>query len=381
MNVCVLGLGKVGLPTACYLSSLGHRVRGYDVDAGLTSDLLNGRSRLPYEPGIDLTMIRVVETLDDGLCAADVVYVIVPTPQERLTLSSRWVESAVAGVHGTGPLIVVGSTLMPPDAARICNQQDVIYNPPLIRLGHVVSDLHFARVALVGTHDLGVLDLLGRLWRWSRTTVVRGDPGSIAFSKLAINVSLSLRVAWANEVEEMCRRWGADTEVVLRAVREDPRLGSGYMVPGFPPGGPCLPRDLDAWLCLGGGSLASTVGVSHLRNEVRRVTGVLDGIEAAAGSVRPIVAVLGATYNPNALDVTGSPGLAVANGALQRGWTVCVYDPAASWLRDGWAGLVPVATSMTEAVEPAQDVVVATAWTEFEGVDFGRRRVWDLRGR
>lgn len=375
MKICVAGLGKVGLPIACYFVSLGHRVRGHDVNADLVQRIREQISPLPYEPGVTLSGLQVSDQLPDVLFGMEVAYVIVPTPQEGAALSAKWVEQAVASLRGEWDgLIIVGSTLMPDDANRICDGVSVVYNPPLIRLGHVIEDLREARVALVGATYPRAKERLRALWGWGpEVRVVEGDPRSVALAKLAINVSLSLRIAWANELSTVCQKVGASADVVLQAVGADPRIGGAYLRPGFPPGGPCLPRDLEVWRGLSHAPIADRVFFSHAEQGRAQVTRLVNGLTRIA--LRPRVAVLGATYNPGALDVTGSRGLAVAEEVLRRGWSVVLYDPAGPWLPAGWAGKVPVVDSVEEALVQAEVVVIATPWPEFDGLEVGGRPV------
>src|SRR5436190_11682643 len=50
-NVCVVGLGYVGLPTAAIIASAGHRVTGVDISKRTIDTLSQGRSTID-EPGV-----------------------------------------------------------------------------------------------------------------------------------------------------------------------------------------------------------------------------------------------------------------------------------------------------------------------------------------
>src|SRR3990167_4181133 len=135
LRVCVLGLGKVGLPLASYLGWRGHTVYGFDSNPETTKRLMAGENTLPWEPRIYLDKISVCDSLERALEKSEIVYIIVPTPlEEGNRLSSEFVRKAREEVERrwSGPLII-GSTLDPRDAGDVCNVAHVVYNPPLIR--------------------------------------------------------------------------------------------------------------------------------------------------------------------------------------------------------------------------------------------------------
>ena len=59
-DVCVLGLGYVGLPLACAAAEAGHRVIGYDPDRVRVAGLRQGRS--PVEDVEDRSLEKVTAT-------------------------------------------------------------------------------------------------------------------------------------------------------------------------------------------------------------------------------------------------------------------------------------------------------------------------------
>ena len=49
-KVCVIGLGYIGLPTACYLARAGYKVIGFDLNETKISDLK--KKKLPFRKTI-----------------------------------------------------------------------------------------------------------------------------------------------------------------------------------------------------------------------------------------------------------------------------------------------------------------------------------------
>ena len=390
MNVAVLGLGRVGLPLATYLRSLGHEVIGYDADPTRTSRLLAGFSDMPWEPGINEGPHQIVDIAADvgaAVADAELVYIIVSTPMERQItgcfLSSQYVENAlqsISGNLGNGVVVVIGSTLEPADAARICIG-GCVYNPPLIRLGHVIEDLRNASVGLVGGIDSDEVERVVKMWGWEdgplRTTVIRGDPLSIATAKLAINVTLSMRIAWANEISEICATSGASSQTVLSAVRADPRIGAGFMQAGFPPGGPCLPRDLAVWGRRRVAFLARRVETRHRDAREAIIDKTVQAVQQLCAETVPRVAVLGLVYNVGAMDSTDSLGVALMREFVKLEWQAVGYDPIVGQSKLYFP--FPTTTVVREAVERSMVVILTVSWPEFERLPLVGVPVIDLR--
>ena len=67
MNVCVVALGKIGLPLAVQIASKGHRVHGADVNP-VTVDQVN-RADVPF-PGEDQLPEKLAEVVANGMLTA-----------------------------------------------------------------------------------------------------------------------------------------------------------------------------------------------------------------------------------------------------------------------------------------------------------------------
>ena len=153
-RVAVIGLGKVGVPLASYLTTLSHQVVGVDVDAGLVERLRQGKNPLPWEPAMNLQAFEATLSLSEALEGAECAIVIVPTPQRGDRLSGDHVRLAIEKIRDVNPsvLVLVASTLDPEDIHAICRGlgSNIVYNPVMIRLGYVVEDLAQARFLLIG---------------------------------------------------------------------------------------------------------------------------------------------------------------------------------------------------------------------------------------
>lgn len=377
-TVTVAGLGKAGLPIACYLTKLGYRVIGYDINEKLIEQIQSGQNPLPMEYGVDPSLIEATINPDRAFKYSDIVYIIVPTPESSKGLSPQYVWETLNTLRLVkfNGLIIVGSTLDPRDASSIISGDKVVYSPPLLRLGSVVADMENAKLGLIGYNSKESAQEVVKFWKWNQSGihVVAGDPITIATAKLAINVTLSLRIGWANEVASIARSLGANSSVVLEAMKFDPRIGNGYLEEGWIPSGECLPRDLDMWSKLGYGGLSNILLDVHEKTAdmiVSNVSGMIMETEHTK------IAIFGITYNPRALGITNSQGLAIATALRNLGKEVIVYDPAQKWFMSKLEQFT-VAETPEEALQASTAVIFCTPWPEFRYLDVGKRFEIDL---
>lgn len=397
-RIAVIGLGKVGLPFASHMLSLGHMVFGFDKNEKITSSLLNGVNPHPWEDlGFDVAREKlsvgnnIRETLDHmGISFA---FVVVPTPQDGKFLSSKFVIEALTEINAVKPMpVVVVSTLDPRDASAgfmRAGKFSVIYSPPLIRLGTVRADLADARILFLGG-DADTAAEVEKIYYPNGTpktvSVIRGSHVDIAMAKMAINATLSSRTAWANDVAARAVAIGADPNIVLKAVRADPRIGSSCMYAGPPPGGPCLPRDMDVWSSIPGlNDLADQMLDAHRQATGKILHQAQQWVKQNIGIYRR-VALLGLTYNPRGLDITNSIGVALYK-QLEFGGGEPIqcraHDPAHAILPQlpGWDGEVKVEAELEPILTWADCVVVATLWDEYKNLEVNKPTlVLDWRG-
>jgi UDP-glucose 6-dehydrogenase len=193
-----------------------------------------------------------------------------------------------------------------------------------------------------------------------RQTIVRGSVTDVAVAKLAINATLSMRAAWANEVGWKASNMGADPAIVFQALSAEPRIGgTSYMMPGPPPGGPCLPRDLVVWSDLDhewnpgrvpnlprwarasearartrddNSTITDAVSRTHdIANEVlvdRAVTFAKEKVLHDGGTV----GIIGLGYKLHAHDITESIGPRIATALHHERYKVLGYDPSVTAL-------------------------------------------------
>ena len=241
------------------------------------------------------------------------------------------------------------------------------YNPEFIALGSVIRDFMNPDLVLIGESDPKTGDLLEGIYQrncenspyFGRTSVINAE-----ITKLAINCYCTMKISFANQLAQLCDSApGADASAVTQIMGRDSRIGTKYIRPGLGFGGPCFPRDNQAFIrfaeTLGGGAeiQQAVVDINH-----RQIGRIASKITQAAEQFGNKVALLGLAYKPNTYLIEESQAVDVAyhlaehHGKLDL-WA---YDPMAR-ANGRWNS----ASSLEDCVRGAHVAAILTPWPEF----------------
>ncbi len=389
MNIAVVGTGYVGLVSGVCLASMGHDIVGIDIDAEKVAGLQAGVPGI-FERGLEdlldtaLKAERISFSTDIGKIAdVDVLLVAVGTPQSdsgEADLSAVYAVVRAATVHLKHNAILVTKSTVPVGTGDVVksllaeggrSDVRVASNPEFLRQGHAVHDfLHPDRV-VVGADDAKTLEHMASIYASlaeSGVPVLRTNIKTAELIKYATNAFLATKLAYVNEMADLCEIVGASIEDVTFAVGLDERISPSYMTagPGF--GGSCLPKDTQALLHTfsTSGARSHMVSAAVEANHHRRAA-LADRVIAAVGHRPELVAVWGLTFKADTDDLRDSPSIDLIRGLTNRGVDVVIYDPLVRELPDGLSA--KVADSAIAAATGSDAVVIATEWPEFIDID------------
>ena len=191
--------------------------------------------------------------------------------------------------------------------------------------------------------------------------------------KVSANAFLATKISFINAISEVCEAVDADVTLLADALGYDPRIGRRFLNAGLGFGGGCLPKDIRAFMARAG-ELGANHALTFLREvdsiNMRRRAKMVELATKACGSLLGAnVAVLGAAFKPESDDVRDSPALNVAGLLQLNGATVNVYDPKAMENSQRLFPTLNYSTSVVEACERADAVLVLTEWREFVELD------------
>ena len=401
MRCTVFGTGYLGATHAAGMAELGHEVLGVDIDPGKIAKLSAGEIPF-YEPDLAEILrdnlaagrLRFTTDYDQAADFADVHFLGVGTPQKKgeygadLRHVHSVIDELVPRLRRTS--VIVGKSTVPVGTAGELAQRarrltgadvdvEIAWNPEFLREGLAIHDtLHPDRI-VVGVQpdsihaEAALRELYGSLINGGVPFLLT-DLQTAELVKVSANAFLATKISFINAISEVCEAAGADVQVLADALGHDPRIGRRFLNAGLGFGGGCLPKDIRAFMARAG-ELGANQALTFLREvdsiNMRRRTRMVELATAACGGslLGANIAVLGAAFKPESDDVRDSPALNVAGLLQLNGATVNVYDPKAMENSQRLFPTLNYSTSVPEACDRADAVLVLTEWREFLDLD------------
>ena len=396
MRCTVFGTGYLGATHAAGMAELGHEVLGVDIDPGKVAKLAGGDTPF-YEPGLrkilsdNLAAGRLHFTTDYDAAAefADVHFLGVGTPQKKgeygadLCHVHAVIDTLVPKLRRSA--VIVGKSTVPVGTASELGVRarglaadgvnvEIAWNPEFLREGFAVHDtLHPDRLVLgvqpESIHAEAAMRELYAPLLDEGVPFLLTDLQTAELVKVSANAFLATKISFINAISEVCEAVDADVTLLADALGYDPRIGRRFLNAGLGFGGGCLPKDIRAFMARAG-ELGANHALTFLREvdsiNMRRRTRMVELATKACGSLLGAnVAVLGAAFKPESDDVRDSPALNVAGMLQLNGATVNVYDPKAMENSQRLFPTLNYSTSVVEACDRADAVLVLTEWREF----------------
>jgi len=409
MEICVVGVGHVGLVTAVCFAHTGNTVIGVDDDQEKIALLQQGRIPI-FEPFLDQMVaremregrLRFTQHLAEGVRSCRVAFICVGTPpleNGEADLSS--VENVVQRIAevGESPRLIVEKSTVPVQTGLWIEKMLQLYgrgetgrfavasNPEFLREGSAVEDFFHPDRIVIGVETPEAEELLRTLYdpvirRAFRCPVHQTCPGgevpflvtdiaSAELIKHASNSFLAMKISYINLIADICERVGADVLKVAEGMGLDRRIGRAFLDAGIGFGGFCLPKDLQAFVRIGekhGCDLSLLREVERINT--KRIAITVKKLQNRLGSLRGrTIAVLGLAFKPNTDDIRFAPSLELIQRLLKEQATVKVYDPKAMPKVQMILKAVEFCADAYGAVEGADAAVIVTEWEEFRRLD------------
>lgn len=359
MNVCVVALGKIGLPLAVQFASKGHRVVGADVNPAVVEQVNAGTEPFPGEAELDLRLKQAVTaglltaTTDTAAAVAvsEVVVLVVPlfvdgagTPD--FSLLDAATEAVAAGLR-PGTLVCYETTL-PVGTTRdrwapllergsgLTAGRDfhLVFSPERVLTGRVFADLR-RYPKLIGGIDAASAEA-GRAFYEAaldfdeRPELPRpngvwdlGSAEAAELAKLAETTYRDVNIGLANQFARFADQVGVDIAQVIAACNSQPY--SHIHTPGIAVGGHCIPVYPRLYLWNDPGA---TVVASARAANAEMPAYAVDLLAEAYGELAGAhVLVLGAAYRGGVKETAFSGVFPTVAALRERGAVPYVSDP------------------------------------------------------
>ncbi|MBS7622849.1 nucleotide sugar dehydrogenase [Candidatus Bathyarchaeota archaeon] len=375
-TVCVLGLGRIGLPLGIVFARSGLRTIGVDVDNERVSRVTEGRMPFHYpvmedwlREALAKGMFNATNQSRESIESSEIVVITVGTPtgfQCQLDYSQLHLAMhEVAQADIKNKALIIRSTAVP---GTLMN----IVLPHLVTKTGLKPGVNFALAACperilegrahVELYELpeiiGAIDSLSSaiarelfLKIDSRKVILETSPTGAELAKLFTNIYRYVNFALANEFAIWAERYGEDAHEIIRVANEGyPR--SNIPRPGFA-GGPCLGKY--GFLLDNNTTFSSIISVAWKLNEAvpqHVVTSLMNSLGSLYGKR---IAVLGLAFKANSDDVRLSPSAKLVETLKAYGAEVLIHDP-----------YVEGTSSLEDVLKNPELVILATNHSNFK---------------
>lgn len=403
LKITMIGAGYVGLVTGLCFAELGFQVTCYDKDSRKLERIKKGdvpifEPKLTelIHPNLRRQRLHFANTLSEALRESQIIFIAVGTPTHPKTGQAdlcfiEQVAEELAPLLQSNQIIVVKSTVPVGTGQYIKKiihqynpnaQFSMVSNPEFLREGSAVFDFMNPDRIIVGTETKASQQIMNQLYQHfidQGVPMVYSNLETAEMIKYTANCFLATRLAFVNEMANLCEKLEADIEKVMLGVGLDKRIGKNYLKPGPGFGGSCFPKD----------TLALNYTANHQEtpcqileavihsNEARKLAMVKKIIHACEGSVQgKTLAILGVAFKANTDDVRDSAALTVIQGLQAQGALIRAFDPKAMEKAAEFVPAVYWAKDSFDAIKGSHAVVILTEWEIFENLNL--KQIYDL---
>jgi GDP-mannose 6-dehydrogenase len=353
VKVSVFGLGYVGCVSAASFAGDGHEVVGVDVNADKVAAINAGRSPI-VEPGLDELLnrgaaerkLRATVDTAEAIRSTEASLLCVGTPSRKngsldlqyLERVSEEVGRALRGKNGYH-VVVVRSTVLPgtthevviPALERESGKKygdgfGVSVNPEFLREGTALKDFRKPPLTLVGHNHAADASGTLALYQSIDAPIVSTSIRVAEMMKYTSNTWHALKVVFANEIGNLCKRLNVDSHEVMDIFCRDEKLNLSpyYLKPGFAFGGSCLPKDVRALQYRAKEVDIELPLISQILPSNRAQ--IQQALDQILDTGRKSVGLLGFSFKAGTDDLRESPTVILAEALLGKGVSLKIYD-------------------------------------------------------
>ncbi len=392
-QICVIGVGYVGIVTGACFADLGNKVIALDVDEKKIANLRKGIMPI-YEPGLEELVNRNVAagrlsfTTDykEAVKGTEFAFIAVGTPSAvNGEADLQYVASAAKALaeNMKEPMIIINKSTVPVGTGDWVsdiikrNQKtpvefSVVSCPEFLREGSALGDFLQPHRTVLGSTDKDAANKVAQLHLPLRAPIVITDLRTAEMIKYASNAFLATKISFINEIANICEALGADVKEVAAGMGYDARIGRHFLDAGLGWGGSCFPKDVLALAYM-----ADEAGIEpRILNTVmdvnyeRRKTAVEHVKKMLGGELSgKTIGLLGLAFKPNTDDMRDAPAIDIARELVEAGAVVRGYDPVSM---DVARPILPAVEFMKDPYSLAEGcdaLMVVTEWNEFKQLD------------
>ena len=396
LKVCVVGIGRIGLPTALSFAKAGLYTIGVDINQKLVDSINAGNFPLKDEPGYEDVFNNVRKNgnflattdINEAISKSNLILLSLPTPMDENNIPTysalESVGKQLSQILQPNSLVVVESTIEPgfiedmmikiiegTNMLRVGKNFTIGVCPENANPGEILHD--FTNLPrLVGGVNEQTTKIITMIYDFvfSVELVTMPDCRTANAVKLTTNVFRDVNIALVNELSLMFEKLGIDTLKVLEAAKRKYNFQIHY--PGAGVGGPCLPINSYQFLNTAKrtGSKLNIIKYSREINEKMPdhvINLILDGFKKCNKSIKGCkVLILGISYKPDVKDIQLSPAEIIINKLKILGARIKIYDP---YYKGNQVFGIIVERNIEDILSEVDASIIVTAHKEFQEID------------
>ena len=419
MNICIIGMGILGITYGSILSDSDVNVICADTDEETINMLKEGEMPI-YEPGLRALVaaseatgrLRFSSNIQRAIKKSEIIFITCLVPIDDNGFPDLRFMKPIAqsiGNHIDNYATVVIKSTVPPGTCQIIKNIikktlderkadipfDVVSNPDFARKGSMIKDCLVPEMVVIGSESDVAVERLKSLYDSLHVhdeNYIITNPQSAEMIKYGVNAFLAIKLSFINEIALLCENANANIIDVAKGIGRDSRIGPEYLDVGPGYGGSDLPKDSKALIgiakaygeelkVLQGAIDANERQKNKMLEKIKRVLGNLEG---------KTIGILGLSYKAETTDMREAPSINIIKGLVSGGATIRIYCPEgiqeAKWRLHNEKDEITYCHNVYEAAEGTNALVILTNWREFKGIDPERvkrvmkeRYLFDLR--
>jgi len=396
LNVCVIGIGRIGLPTALSFANVGLQTIGVDINEKLVDSINAGNFPLKDEPGYEEIFDKVRKNgnfsttidINEAIPKSNLILLSLPTPMDEKNIPNysalESVGKQLSHILQPNSLVIVESTIEPgfiendlinilEKAGRLHAEKNFTIGvcPENANPGEILHDFTNLPRLIAGINN-DVTKIIQMIYNFVFPVELIEMPNCKTANavKLTTNVFRDINIAFVSELSLMFDKLGIDTIKVLQAAKKKYNFSVHY--PGSGVGGPCLP--INSYQLLNTarrtGTKLNIVESSRKINEkmpehVIELTS--DAFKECNKSIQNSeILILGVSYKPNVKDIQLSPAEHIIKKFQNLGANVYIYDPNFS---SGEVFGIKVEENLDAILSKMDAAVIVTGHDDFKKIE------------
>ena len=391
-QICVVGVGYVGIVTGACFADLGNRVIALDVNEERVENLKKGIMPI-YEPGLEELVERNVKagrlsfttSYEEAVKGTEFAFIAVGTPSGvNGEADLQYVAAAAKSIaeNMTGPLVIINKSTVPvgtgdwvADIVKGAQPETidfwVVSCPEFLREGSAIGDFMNPHRTVLGSQHPEAAEKVAQLHLPLRAPIIITNLRTAEMIKYASNAFLATKISFINEVANICEALGADVKEVATGMGYDKRIGPMFLDAGLGWGGSCFPKDVEALVYMAEEKGLDPKILKKVTdvNYQRRKEAVTHINEMTGGVKGKTIGLLGLAFKPNTDDMRDAPSIDIAQDLIAAGAKVRGYDPVAMDVAGPILPAVEMFKDPYSMAEGCDALMVITEWNEFKQLD------------